>query len=205
MADSPFGDREPPDGSASVRAAKSAWRRWIRRVAVPVTESDSVAVRTNLRLFLAGIAGVVVSYDALPGEVDLEPVLRLRGPDGWALTRTPPVGDLTVNVVTEGLEHHRLGFRQPPPGAPEVPDPEIGAILVPGLAFDRSGIRLGHGAGYYDRLLARFSGRIPLVGVGPSSIVVGHLPSADHDVALTHLVTESGIEVVGRGTGGGDG
>ncbi|HEC09866.1 MAG TPA: 5-formyltetrahydrofolate cyclo-ligase [Acidimicrobiales bacterium] len=186
------------------RAEKAAWRRWAHRVAVPVSEAEAEAVRANLARFLGPIEGVVVSYDALPGEVDPEPVLVARGPERWALTRTPPSGGLTINLVTSGLERHRFGFRQPVPTAPVVPDAEVGAILVPGLAFDRTGIRLGHGAGYYDRLLARFSGRVPLVGVGSWATIVERLPFEGHDVALTHLVTESGTEPTGSGTGARD-
>ncbi len=207
--DTHFADPEPstPGGEPVETAgpAKARWRHWIRRVAVPVAGVDAAGVRRNLARLLDGVGGMIVSYDALPGEVDPEPVLINRGHDSWALTRTPPSGELTVNVVTAGLERHRFGFRQPVAGAPAVPDREVGAILVPGLAFDRRGVRLGHGAGYYDRLLARFTGRIPLIGVGPTTMIVPRLPREDHDIPLTHLVTEAGVEVLGVGTGDGTG
>jgi 5-formyltetrahydrofolate cyclo-ligase len=73
-----------------------------------------------------------------------------------------------------------------------VPDGAIDAVVVPGLAFDRLGNRLGHGAGYYDRLLARVRPGIPLVGV-TGGYVVAELPTEDHDVAMTHLCGPFGV------------
>ena len=88
-----------------------------------------------------------------------------------------------------------FGLRQPPRGAPELPDEEIeGAIdlaLVLGLAFDRHGIRLGHGSGYFDRFLARH----PLfaVGVAFDFQLVDELPRAAHDRPMAAVVTERGV------------
>ncbi len=73
-----------------------------------------------------------------------------------------------------------------------VPDADIAVVLVPGLAFDRLGTRLGHGAGYYDRLLARMPPGIPLVGV-TGGYVVAELPAEPHDIVMTHLVGPFGV------------
>jgi 5,10-methenyltetrahydrofolate synthetase len=87
-----------------------------------------------------------------------------------------------------------FGLRQPPPGAPQVPDAEVDATvdvaLVLGLAFDRRGYRLGHGAGYFDRFLA---GRpFPTVGLAYACQIVDELPVENHDVPLRRVVTDAG-------------
>ena len=70
-------------------------------------------------------------------------------------------------------------------------------VLVPGLAFDRSGTRLGYGKGFYDRLLAEVPPGVPVVGVVPEGLIAGSLPRAPHDVPMTHLLSERGIYEVG--------
>lgn len=173
---------------------KAGWRRWAaaRRAAAPPV--DHAAVVAGLRAFLAGAVGGgrVLTYRPIPGEVDLDALLG--GPWPCAVTRTHAGGLLTVHPADAPVERHRFGFEQPVAGAPEVPPAEITVALVPGVAFDRHGTRLGHGAGHYDRLLPRLAPGIPLVGVTPRALLVAHrLPREPHDVAMTHLATEDGV------------
>lgn len=110
-----------------------------------------------------------------------------------AVTRT--AGDrLTIHRLEPGmpLERHPLGFLQPPAGTPRLSPGQIGLALVPGLAFDRSGGRLGHGGGHYDRLLVQLR-HIPLVGVTHSTLILAHVPMLEHDIRMTHLLTEQGL------------
>lgn len=81
---------------------------------------------------------------------------------------------------------------QPNADSPMVADDAIAVVLVPGLAFSMDGSRLGHGAGYYDRLLARLGGGVIRVGVTDGFIVSG-LTTDDHDVPMTHLAGETGV------------
>ncbi len=80
--------------------------------------------------------------------------------------------------------------------APELPLEEIGAVLVPGVLFNRRGGRLGHGAGYYDRLLPRLPAAAILIGVTTEGRLVDELPTGAHDVRMTHLATETGVRAV---------
>ena len=64
------------------------------------------------------------------------------------------------------------------------------AILLPGLAFDRAGVRLGYGGGFYDRLLPDFRG--VTVGVIQAGLLVPALPREPHDLPVRWLVTERG-------------
>lgn len=80
-----------------------------------------------------------------------------------------------------------LGTRHPAGHAEPVLQGDL--ILVPGLAFDRSGRRLGRGRGYYDRFLA--GQRAFKLGVCFSGQVVGEIPREDHDAAVDAVVTEN--------------
>jgi 5-formyltetrahydrofolate cyclo-ligase len=77
--------------------------------------------------------------------------------------------------------------REPVAGCPVVAMNRLDLALVPGLAFDARGHRLGRGKGFYDRLLAGFPGRT--VGVAFDFQVVAQVPVEPHDIALNAVVT----------------
>ncbi|RXE56163.1 5-formyltetrahydrofolate cyclo-ligase [Methanoculleus taiwanensis] len=85
-------------------------------------------------------------------------------------------------------------FGVPEPLGSEIPaDPaEIEVIVIPMLAFDRQGNRLGYGAGYYDRFLERCSQPVR-IGIAYSCQEVERLPSEPDDVAMDFIVTEKAI------------
>ena len=135
----------------------------------------------------------VLTYLAFGTELDLA---GLGGKHFYA-TRTGRDGTLTVHALGGGLERHPYGFLEPPAGNPEIEIGRLDLLLVPGLAFDRSGTRLGYGKGFYDRLLADVPPGVPVVGVVPEGLIAGSLPRAPHDVPMTHLLSERGIYEVG--------
>ena len=172
-------------------ADKADWRAWAaeRRRDLVI---DHAAVAQNLRRFVERRAGWVLTYRPMEGEVDLDALLADHR---CAVTRTLPGGRLTVHPADGPTERHRFGYLQPVAGAPEVPLADIAVALVPGVLFDVWGTRLGHGFGHYDRLLPRLPARTPRVGVAPAALVVAErLPSEGHDVPMTHLATELGVE-----------
>ena len=71
------------------------------------------------------------------------------------------------------------------PGKPDV-------IIVPGLAFDRAGYRIGKGGGYYDRLMASAPSALS-IGLARDSLMLDSLPRERHDAQVSIVVTESGI------------
>jgi len=179
---------------------KAAWRTWARRVTATVDLAAlSGAVRAGLRPLVEDAAhGRVLAYRALDHEIDLDPLIDDLGPERFALTRTSgATSSLSVHPATVALERSRLGLRQPVEGSPELSLEDISTALVPGLAFDRRGTRLGHGLGHFDRLLARLASRVPLVGVTAEALVVPDLPRHDHDVAMHALATEHGVHPTG--------
>ena len=104
----------------------------------------------------------------------------------------------------EGLVLGRFGVREPPPSCAAQPLSGSSLVLVPGLAFDRRGGRLGRGAGYYDRALApvRADGVRPLYfGIGFALQLVDSLPTAPHDVRVDGVVTEEEFLLIGEPIG----
>ena len=194
---------EPGPGSP-----KDAWRRWIRDRRQPVTAASTAAVVAGLRAFIEAFderspsvdgrpaplgAGLILFYRAMATELSLD---RLADAVGWqrfAVTRTPPNGPLTLHPAIGAMEQHRYGFAQPTADAFELQPRHISLALVPGVAFDRHGTRLGHGVGYFDELLARLPEDCPRIGVACRDVVFDQLPSEAHDVAMTHLATEDGV------------
>ena len=70
---------------------------------------------------------------------------------------------------------------------------EVDLVLVPGVAFDRRGGRLGHGQGYYDKLLAAASRDVPLVAPAFECQLFGEIPMLPHDVFMDKVVTEDAV------------
>jgi 5-formyltetrahydrofolate cyclo-ligase len=135
----------------------------------------------------------VAAYEALPGEVDLSPLLAAL--EHVALPRID--GDVVTWHRDDGRgEPHRFGMRQPPADAPAVEPSELDVVLVPGRAFDRYGTRLGRGGGHYDRLLPRLRPGVAVIGVTVDERVVPGLPTEAHDAPMTHLATQTGVRAV---------
>lgn len=173
---------------------KAEWRRWAqeRRGALRLEELSPKVVQALERWPPYRQAQHILSYLAFGSEIDLSR-LDTRGKSVY-VTRThrrPP--RLSVHLLDEALERHRLGFLQPLPTAPEIDPQVIDLALVPGLLFDARGGRLGYGLGYYDRLLPQLRPDALCLGVTVDALIVPELPSETHDVPVTHLLTESGV------------
>lgn len=125
----------------------------------------------------------------LAGECDLRPVMHALHADGLsiALPETPPRGHpLVFRLWQPGCSMQSGRYGTSHPDGP-VMRPDV--ICVPLLAFDRRGMRLGYGGGYYDRTLASLPGARQ-VGFGHSFQEVTCIPTGLYDVALPAIVTE---------------
>ncbi len=94
-----------------------------------------------------------------------------------------------------------FGIPEPPAGSAEVPVAELDFILVPGVAYDARGGRLGYGMGCYDRALSEVRPGTPLVGIGYDFQLVDEVPMEEHDVPLTAVVIERGTLLAARRPG----
>jgi len=96
----------------------------------------------------------------------------------------------------ESLVPGRYGVREPPATSPiEMLGPDV-LVLVPGVAFDESGGRLGRGAGLWDRALADARGAV-IFGVGYELQIIDTVPRDEHDRPVDALLTEAGIRRFG--------
>lgn len=154
------------------------------------------AERAAERLFewmSARLPGTVAAYLAMEDEVPVEPLFARLPGWRWVLPRVEEDGSLTLRDREAPRERHRWGMEQPVDRGPAIPVHEVDLILVPGLAFDRSGRRLGRGKGYYDRLLAGRRRDCLAVGVTVGSRLVELVPTEDHDLRVDLLVTDEGV------------
>ncbi len=185
---------------------KAAWRRWAREVRRRVREDrgdalDAAVCERLLSWDRYADAATVAVYLAFGSEIDLGRVVLAATAAGKlvAAPRAGPAGRLTLHALVPGaaLEVHRFGQREPLASSPLVDPEALDLVLVPGLAFDAAGHRLGHGLGYYDRLLPLLRPGAVTVGVTPADLVVAGLPVEPHDAAVTHLLTEERLTEVG--------
>lgn len=130
--------------------------------------------------------------------MQVEPAFLDPWPQSKTLIFPRVVGEsLSLHLVSqpEQLVEGRFGLREPAEELPCVGEPGV-LILVPGVAFDRSGMRLGRGAGYYDRLLSGYSG--VKAGLCFDEQLVDAVPGEDHDVRMDYIITQSGIFFCGH-------
>jgi prolyl-tRNA editing enzyme YbaK/EbsC (Cys-tRNA(Pro) deacylase) len=129
----------------------------------------------------------------MPTEVDVSAIYGLERCQFLA-PRIDEQDDLALHVLDRSsLVPHAMGFDEPHPDSQLVDPSDVDVVLVPGLAFDRHGGRLGRGRGYYDRLLARLPRGVAVVGISVEDAVVESVPMGEADRRVGWLVTESGI------------
>jgi len=199
----PHSPADPAETEAIVAAKKAARdRARAVRAAIPPQGRAEALVRAFTDAFPALAPGsVVAAYWPKGDELDVRPLLR----------HFDLVGVPTALPVMAGRGWPLL-FRLWRPGHPLVPgafgvmEPMAEAplvqptlVLVPLLAFDRSGHRLGYGAGFYDRTLAalRDTGRVTAIGVAHAEQQVDAVPHDPYDQRLDGVLTDQGLIPVG--------
>ncbi len=105
---------------------------------------------------------------------------------------------LGLHLVNEPAWQIRAGYRgiaEPVPSTPLVDPMEVDWVLVPGVAFDRWGGRLGYGGGYYDRLLPLLPPHVPRIAGAFDVQLVEAVPAAPHDLRVHAIATPGGLVV----------
>jgi len=139
------------------------------------------------------LPGTISAFLPMEGEVDLRPLFdRLPG-WRWVLPRVEDDRSVSFRDVAVPRETHPFGMEQPTDSGPVIPIREIDVFLVPGLAFDLGGGRLGNGAGHYDRILSSARGDAVTIGIAPTARLVGTVPVEEHDVRVDWLATEDRV------------
>jgi 5-formyltetrahydrofolate cyclo-ligase len=195
------------EATARLDPPRAALRREARarRRALPAAERHATSLAVARHLAATGWLhpGLrLAAYVALPEEIDVSACLHLALRHGCGLwlprIESPRAGRMVFAPATRGaLRLNAFGI--PEPATPQ----RLGSrwmqlILVPLVAFDDRGARLGMGGGFYDRILAwrrwRTSWHGPrLVGIAHSSQRVGRIAALPHDVRLDAVITEQGL------------
>ncbi len=92
-----------------------------------------------------------------------------------------------IQNLTSDLESGRFGIREPKANCPKLALNELDLVLVPGVAFDLQGRRLGRGKGYYDRLLATMRG--VTCGIAFDQQILSEIPVEPHDLIVNCILT----------------
>jgi len=134
---------------------------------------------------------------ATHGEVELSPlesVLRARGARiayPRLIPSEPSAMEFRFVTDVERMVDHRLGMREPSADEPLAAPGELDAIVVPALAADCRGHRIGYGAGFYDRALPRYAPPALTIAVIFDFQLLVEVPCGDHDVAVDWVVTDT--------------
>jgi 5-formyltetrahydrofolate cyclo-ligase len=140
---------------------------------------------------------IVSGFFPYQSEIDVRPLLGRLAGEGW-MTSLP-----VVIAKNTPLEFRRWYVGEPtipgkwniprPPDDAEIVDPDV--LLVPMLAFDRAGYRLGYGGGFYDRTLAKLRGMKPIVAIGVAYAPqeVPNVARDELDQPLDYIMTEKDV------------
>jgi 5-formyltetrahydrofolate cyclo-ligase len=182
-----------------IKDAKAQLRReaQARRDAMPAEARKAAAETITARPFpLAVVPGTIVSgFMPLKSEINPLPLMRKLAGAGAGLA-LPVVAGRGKPLIMRSwqwgapLAAGVWGIREPPPETPQV-DPDI--LLVPLLVFDRSGYRVGYGAGYYDLTLTHLRAKKPItaVGIAFAAQEVETVPRTGFDARLDLVLTEN--------------
>jgi len=198
---------EIKDQAKDFTSAKALWRQRLRPLRLDRSSHCQAAILAVARRELRGLLPPgkrLGLYWPLAGEIDLLSLVELadEGLDTALAHRLalPAVAGVTGDGQLEYRawqpgELLELDLcRIPAPGGPALAPGALGLVLVPALGFDRQGIRLGSGGGWYDRLRADPLWRaVPSLAVLPAACLVEQLPRDPWDVPFDGWLDEAGV------------
>lgn len=139
----------------------------------------------------------VMLYLSMRCEVQTDALLK-RLLDSESQVCAPAVDSESLNLVPRrirdprtDLVRHRYGMLEPRAACPDFPTDRIQLIVVPGIAFDRNGYRLGYGGGFYDRFLVKCPHAVAIGLAYQTQLVADTFPQR-WDVPVQHIFTEAG-------------
>ena len=177
---------------------KSELRQTIRaaleKISPAVFAVESIELRERLQSQMPS-ARTILFFAPLPDELDVWPLLELSIALGtncalpFFEAEKKIYGARAVTKLATDIVIGKFGVREPAATCAEIPLDQFDLILVPGMAFDAQGNRLGRGQGFYDRLLENISG--VKVGVCLDLQVVEKIPAEAHDARVDFIITPS--------------
>jgi len=169
------------------------------RDALPAAERQAAAAAIAARAFPVPVppGAIVSAFFPMGSEISPMPLLKRLADKGAKLALPVVAGRgkpliMRAWKVGDALDTGVWGIRQPKAEAPEV-DPDI--LIVPLLAFDRTGHRIGYGAGYYDMTIVRLRGikSITAIGLAFAAQEIPKVPATERDARLDLVLTEREI------------
>lgn len=182
----------------NISESKNELRQQIRTRIKTLTPEQRVTASTQARALLEQQmvwknAKLIFFYAPMAEEIDIWPLLTDALAAGKAVA-LPRFDSLTqryvacqIRDVAKDLNHGQFGIREPGGHCIAVPPNRLDLILVPGVAFDAHGRRLGRGKGFYDQMLASVRGTT--CGVAFDEQIVEAIPVEPHDVHLNCILT----------------
>ena len=183
---------------ATPTESKRMLRRQLRAARDALAPSDravrSARICAGLRDLVAAMAGhelTIATYCAIQSELDSAPLRHMSLPDKTIRWAFPLLDRRDIHFhVGEPTEPGPWQLLQPHPDSPRLGASDLNLVIVPGLGFDRRGHRLGYGAGYYDRALARLSSSTRFIGVCFREQLIPMIPDSDGDIPMHAIVSD---------------
>jgi len=179
---------------------KDALRERMRgaRAAIPPEERAARGARVEARLLTLpelGDARTVLLFYSFGTEIPTAVLARRLLARGYRVLLPYLTGDaMEAAEVRPGMPLEATDYGPKEPADRIAVDPErIDVVVTPGLAFDRSGHRLGYGGGYYDRYLSRLQAHAARVGIGFAEQVLDHVPAEVSDEPVDVIVTDESV------------
>ncbi len=185
----------------------AAHKRTLRREAIAARRfltnraSRSRAIAERLEAHsVYECASTVFTYVSKPDETDTHVIIEQALRSGRDVLVPRAADNFHLEWVriesADALQAGAFGVLEPVGPASTATTPNDAIALVPGLAFDRDGYRLGWGKGYFDRFLATFNGKA--IGLAFDCQVYDALPRESHDRPVNYVITETETIIVAR-------
>jgi 5-formyltetrahydrofolate cyclo-ligase len=176
-----------------IRKRARALRNSIPKSALALRSEKIVAQVTASRLFDAARSIGLFCPMLDRGEVDVREIDRVARERGKSVGYPRCGSDIDMTLAEAdlaALEECGNGFAEPPEGAPALVATGELLVIVPALAVDITGHRIGYGKGFYDRLLARIRPPAFALAVAYDFEVVAEVPATEHDQRVDMVVTD---------------
>ena len=159
-------------------------------------KKNLVILRKFFAIKAVKLAKTILFYVAFDGEVETIDMIKRACAKGKKVAVPAILKDKKMIIPTlirnceEDLELGPYGIKHPKSNrTARINVDELDLVVVPGIAFDKKGHRLGRGAGYYDRFLARLPKDVPTVGLAFDFQMVNVLPHQDHDIPVSRVIS----------------
>lgn len=190
----------------TLRDEKNKLRAAFKQLRKQIPQTEKVARDRKICAHFLALASyryadTLLLYYPRSDEIDTRPIIEdaLKSGKKVALPRCREGGQMDFHFITDlsELTEGKFSIPEPPESCPRFDKQSICKsvlIIVPGLAFDRKGYRLGYGKGYYDRYLSDIT--IQSVGFAYTACITDHLPRGRYDLPVDLIVTEKGVNLI---------